>query len=214
MSNIIIVVALALIVGAAAFIFVKNRGGASPAPAPAPPPPTPGASGAKRNWLLGMDGEVDGKNYHVGARSITIGRAPSNLIQLTDSDASRIHARLAPAPGGGLTITDMNSGNGTYVNGDKVKTQKLYDGDQIRITSATFTYRAEGEYQAVQAFRERKAIGRDIEKATAMADEEGLKNMVETALRSNGGNYEMAAEQLGVNAEFIANMVKKYNLKV
>ena len=134
-STLLIVVAVAIILGAVAFVFVKNQGrSASAAPAPAPKPP-PAAAGPKRNWLLGSGGEVEGKNYHIGSLAGTIGRAPTNLIQLTDSDASRIHARLAVTPEGGLSITDMTSGNGTFVNGDRVETRRLRDGDQIKITS-------------------------------------------------------------------------------
>lgn len=60
---------------------------------------------------------------------ITLGRAATNDIVLTDSKASRTHARLEFA-GGVWTLVDLNSTNGVVVNGQRVEQVRLMEGDQ------------------------------------------------------------------------------------
>lgn len=66
--------------------------------------------------------------------SVTIGRDPACDLVLTASRLSRRHACVEPTVGGYL-IRDLNSANGTMVNGAKVRRQGrlLNDGDQISV---------------------------------------------------------------------------------
>ena len=64
---------------------------------------------------------------------ITLGRAPSNDIVLHDERASRVHAEILSAPGGWL-IRDLQSRNGTIVNGETVVSERpLVPGDLITV---------------------------------------------------------------------------------
>lgn len=63
---------------------------------------------------------------------VTIGRIPINLITLNDSKVSRNHAKINKV-GKEYILTDLNSRNGTYVNGVKVSSQILTNGDTIKI---------------------------------------------------------------------------------
>lgn len=67
---------------------------------------------------------------------ITIGRNPDNDIVLNDSDVSRQHARVRSEQGC-LTIEDMGSANGTYVNGYRIQLQRLSASDIIQIGNNT-----------------------------------------------------------------------------
>jgi pSer/pThr/pTyr-binding forkhead associated (FHA) protein len=60
---------------------------------------------------------------------ITLGRAATNDIVLTDNKASRTHARLEFA-GGAWTLVDLNSTNGVIVNGERVERVQLQEGVQ------------------------------------------------------------------------------------
>ncbi len=64
--------------------------------------------------------------------TLTIGRAESNTLVLADSRASRHHARLV-ARDGLLILTDLDSTNGTRVNGEVVRELPVGAGDEIRI---------------------------------------------------------------------------------
>jgi hypothetical protein len=68
----------------------------------------------------------------VGARPLTIGRAPDNGLVLADSRASRHHARLYGRRGA-LVLTDLGSTNGSWVNDRRIDEMALGEGDQIRI---------------------------------------------------------------------------------
>jgi enamine deaminase RidA (YjgF/YER057c/UK114 family) len=72
------------------------------------------------------------------AKSIRIGRTPDNDIALADLDVSRHHAELRPNPDGSFEIIDLNSHQGTYVNGERITHTMLTEQDIISIGHATF----------------------------------------------------------------------------
>lgn len=63
---------------------------------------------------------------------LKIGRDPGNDIVISESTVSRYHASIARR-GGIMVIFDRGSKNGTFVNGKKVHSAELKDGDTIRI---------------------------------------------------------------------------------
>ena len=67
-----------------------------------------------------------------GEVSLTIGRQGDNEIVLRDKSVSRHHACFTKE-GEHLFVTDKGSKNGTIVNGVKVDTARLEDGDVVRI---------------------------------------------------------------------------------
>lgn len=70
----------------------------------------------------------------IGARGTTIGRDDENSIRLEDTKVSRRHAVVKPRDGKWF-IEDLDSTNGVYVNGAKVKQAELRKGDQVHIGS-------------------------------------------------------------------------------
>jgi hypothetical protein len=65
------------------------------------------------------EGAAFGRRYEVGSPGVTIGRAPPADIVLADSEVSRTHCRVTLLEGT-FTITDLNSTNGTFVDGVRV----------------------------------------------------------------------------------------------
>lgn len=62
---------------------------------------------------------------------IFLGRAASNTLRLRDPQMSRVHCRIEVTTEG-LTLSDAESGNGTWVNGDRLEGPRLLeDGDEI-----------------------------------------------------------------------------------
>ena len=68
--------------------------------------------------------------------AVTIGRHPGCDLQLDaqqDLDVSSRHAELRIATDGSATLTDLGSTNGTIVNGARVRTHALRDGDVVQL---------------------------------------------------------------------------------
>jgi Nif-specific regulatory protein len=75
------------------------------------------------------------------AEPITLGRAPGNRVILHDERASRSHAELRLTPEGRWAIHDLNSRNGTLVDGKNVEGEQLLnDGDIIEIGAIEILY--------------------------------------------------------------------------
>ncbi len=70
---------------------------------------------------------------------ITLGRETSNALVLDDATASRHHARIE-SENGAWVIVDLNSVNGTLVNGVRIPRQRLLPGDTIQIGSVEIVF--------------------------------------------------------------------------
>ena len=81
-----------------------------------------------------------GRASEVPAGGIKIGRATDNDIVIPDVLASRHHATLVPKPGG-AEIIDNRSINGTFVNGARVESAVLHDGDTVTIGNVDLLFR-------------------------------------------------------------------------
>ncbi len=181
----------------------ESRSTTSPAGGRARP-----ASGQRINWLVGQSAGVQGKTFHVGTRTATIGRGLGNLIQISDENASKVHAQFVGSASG-LQIKDMNSSNGTRVNGELLEAdtpRPLGDGDEIAIGDTIFVYRRAGNFQD-QALTGKKDVQASQQKQTmalgAIGGGGDLKSQIEAAVAEAGGDYEKAAEKVGLDAEMI-----------
>src|SRR5262245_11299824 len=72
----------------------------------------------------------------LGSDFVLIGRAPSNQIVLDHPTVSPAHALLLRT-GASYWLKDLNSTNGTQINGDCVTDAELKDGDTIQFGSVT-----------------------------------------------------------------------------
>lgn len=72
---------------------------------------------------------------------VTLGRATTNDIILAQGRVSRNHAQVMCSPDG-IIVTDMNSANGVWVNGQRVAEAKLQPGDTVAISDSTLQYLA------------------------------------------------------------------------
>jgi pSer/pThr/pTyr-binding forkhead associated (FHA) protein len=72
---------------------------------------------------------------------VTLGKASSNVVSLEhDPTVSRLHAILENH-GSAWSIRDVGSRNGTYVNGDKITTERvLHSGDEVRVGKSRLVY--------------------------------------------------------------------------
>jgi len=75
----------------------------------------------------------------VGEEPIDIGKLHTNDLILAGETVSRLHCRLVPIEGDWL-IEDCRSKNGLYVNGRRVESLELHDGDHIRVGGYELRY--------------------------------------------------------------------------
>ncbi len=89
--------------------------------------------------LVAVRGPLKGSILVLPDGDYTIGRQGSNSLYLEDHAVSRQHCIIKRA-GGICTVNDLESRNGTFVNGTAVTQQKLGPGDEIRIGASVFLY--------------------------------------------------------------------------
>jgi len=103
-------------------------------------------SKGQRPWLVVVSGAVSiGKMYPL-EHQLAIGRSPQCQVQLDEEGVSRRHAVFELTPEGNVQIVDLDSRNGTFVNGSPVSRETLRDGDKIQIGGTTilkFSYQDE-----------------------------------------------------------------------
>lgn len=71
-------------------------------------------------WISIDEGPDRGKRVEVSGGSFTIGRHPDSTLVLTDSEASSHHAAIEKTADGKFVLRDLNSTNGTFVNGTRI----------------------------------------------------------------------------------------------
>jgi sigma-B regulation protein RsbU (phosphoserine phosphatase) len=90
----------------------------------------------RRYWLVGTDAVTRKVRLSITG-PILIGRGAYNHVVLKDSRISRQHARLAPERDG-YVVYDLNSTNGTFVNGQPVTRRVLGVNDTVRFGPLAF----------------------------------------------------------------------------
>ena len=81
--------------------------------------------------LFVIQGRDQGKRYELEQAQLEIGRDIAASIQLNDTEVSRRHAALLVDDQ--VEIVDLNSSNGTFVNGARVERANLSSGDRVQI---------------------------------------------------------------------------------
>ena len=77
----------------------------------------------------------------LGEDTVTIGRMPTSTIVLADPNVSRNHAEIRPQ-GTGWVLVDLGSTNGSRVNGGRVATHELHDGDELQFGNTRLRFEA------------------------------------------------------------------------
>jgi predicted component of type VI protein secretion system len=86
-----------------------------------------------------LDGADRGRVFESLATPVTIGREEGNTVQLNDERISRFHIKIQEDMGK-LVLTDLESTNGTRVNGEDVQLRILRFGDVISVGRSVLLY--------------------------------------------------------------------------
>jgi pSer/pThr/pTyr-binding forkhead associated (FHA) protein len=95
--------------------------------------------------LVVLNGDFEGMVYHLGNEETLIGRNPTTDITLLDDGISREHALiLFEESDNTFVIEDLQSTNGTKVNGKRVRSATLNDRDEVRVGNTCFQFEEGG----------------------------------------------------------------------
>lgn len=121
---------------------------------------------ARGDFILEIvEGSNAGMEIPVNA-SVELGRDPRLAQPLDDDQVSRQHALISPGSDG-VTIEDLGSSNGTYVNDQPIEgRQTLRAGDRVRVGLTVLELRTREQVtvqrSAVEPTPEITALGRDV----------------------------------------------------
>src|SRR6202521_5688699 len=106
-----------------------------------------------RPRLLVIAGPSKDSTIPLPDEEATLGRDPTNAVAVPDASVSRKHCQLRRDEDGRFQIKDLDSRNGTLVNGLATKEQWLRHGDEIATGDSVFLFLIEDEDQPVLASR-------------------------------------------------------------
>ena len=106
-----------------------------------------------RPRLLVIAGPLKDSTIPLPDGEATLGRDPTNAVSVADASVSRKHCLLRREEDGRFHIKDLDSRNGTMVNGTAIKSQWLRHGDEIATGDSVFLFLLEEEDEAVRASR-------------------------------------------------------------
>ena len=89
--------------------------------------------------LIVKRGPSEGSRFLLDIDSTTAGRHPNAEIFLDDVTVSRKHAEFSRSSNG-FAVTDLGSLNGTYLNGVRVDSSSLTDGDEVQVGKFRLTF--------------------------------------------------------------------------
>jgi diguanylate cyclase (GGDEF)-like protein len=90
----------------------------------------------EKAYLIVLSGNRLGSMIEV-REGMVIGRAFGADLAIPEEGISRQHVKISANPQGELVAHDLGSLNGTYVNGNRIESAVLRDGDKIRIGTTT-----------------------------------------------------------------------------
>lgn len=139
--------------------------------------------------LFVIRGNDQGSRFELTVPVVTIGRDSGNRIQLHDTEVSRRHAEIRRVDDRYLLV-DLNSSNGTLVNGKAVREHILNSGDQVQVgrTLMLFT-RPANESQAIAPWS-----------VAFTSQEEGDRSEIISAVKPEEGKRIFAAAEPGYDS--------------
>src|SRR3989440_7706514 len=97
-----------------------------------------------------LEGVDKGRVFRDLAVPVTIGREEGNLLRLNDERISRFHAKIQ-FDNNEVILTDLESTNGTRVNGTVVQIRRLRPGDRVGMGRTLLLFGSEQEIAARHA---------------------------------------------------------------
>jgi pSer/pThr/pTyr-binding forkhead associated (FHA) protein len=105
----------------------------------------------KSSSVLEIQNATGGKvEFPLLHHEVSVGRSESNVLSLPDISLSSHHA-LIFTQGGSYHIKDLNSSNGTFLNGNRIRESLLKNGDQIQLGKINIVFLSRLKRPQIQA---------------------------------------------------------------
>lgn len=112
-----------------------------------------------------LSGMEQGRTYHL-TTPISIGREEENTLRLNDERVSRFHAKIQEEKGC-IILADLESTNGTRVNGLPVQIRVLQVGDQVLLGKSLLLFGSPEQIEADAASRTEDSLDRPTRQQVA-----------------------------------------------
>lgn len=172
------------------------------------------------HWLVFREPTGAEKTYNLQNATTSIGRAPDNdVVFINEHSISRKHASIV-RENGDFYLVDLGSKNGTKVNGQIVKRQRLATDDQILLGKVVLTFKAatsERLHRAriVDDDKELDSVGTIIKSLDDLMLEDELSSL-DKHLASSQHNLERSGARRPAAAQFkdASAEIERNNLKL
>jgi pSer/pThr/pTyr-binding forkhead associated (FHA) protein len=137
----------------------------------------------KAAWLAVDAGRLRGRQYRIEGATATIGRAEENPIGLFgDSGVQPRHAVIT-RNGANYAIRNLAVQEGTFVNGNRIETVELRDGDRIKISNYEMSFHSRASAQGASVAAMRAPSPAAASQASASIGESGAASTAQSAAR-------------------------------
>jgi transcriptional regulator with GAF, ATPase, and Fis domain len=145
--------------------------------------------------LIAINGSLKGSTFTLNTDDVSIGRESASVVCLSHSSVSRRHC-LIKRSGNEFVICDLDSYNGTFVNGVPVKEQALMHADQIKIGSIALLFLLGESEDAITANLVQLNDSNPVTQSTRQMRPETLLHQTEQVLLQSPA-HERVARDLG-----------------
>jgi two-component system, NtrC family, sensor kinase len=147
-----------------------------------------------------IQGFDQGNRLEIDHGTFRFGRDSDNDLQLHDSEVSRFHAKLQP-DGDGFKVVDLESSNGTFVNGERSTSVRLSSGDRIQLGKTHIVFKVRGsetgnDYSAEIHFDDNTAVESQILDSVVSSFGGGLPLADAGVLTGDNSQSKMEADTL------------------
>ena len=147
-----------------------------------------------------IQGFDQGNRQEIDHGTFRFGRDSDNDLQLHDSEVSRFHAELQP-DGNGFKVVDLESSNGTFVNGERSTSVRLSSGDRIQLGKTHIVFKVRGsetgnDYSAEIHFDDNTAVESQILDSVVSSFGGGLPLADAGVLTGDNSQSKMEADTL------------------
>jgi len=107
----------------------------------------------KTAWIAVEAGRLKGRQYRLEGSTISVGRAEENRVGLFGDAAVQPRHAVIEHQGDRYTLRNLAVQAGTYVNGERVETADLHEGDRVRIGEYQLSFHVRAEPRLAGAAR-------------------------------------------------------------
>ena len=106
--------------------------------------------------LVVLSEGLTGRSHELKVEKTTIGRLEDNTFQISEQSVSSHHCEIL-LKGNEVVVKDLNSTNGTFINGEKISEKALKPGQILRLGSIELRLEGDGQAPSASAPADKKA---------------------------------------------------------